>query len=241
MQSLKIRRLHLERVGINHGYCPILDLQLPVSHIYLPEQLSFPFLCPSMRLPSLSTYIFSLPLLALALTHSSSTPALKMTATATPTLYFAYGSNLSLTQMASRCPTSTYISLSRLSGWKWIIGERGYANVIPSPNPPHPLTLKGKPLPPANDTEEDHVIGMLYTLLPTDEEKLDLAEGVPFAYVKQMHDVSLLDGEGKETGERRKALVYVDVERTGEGVCKEEYVGRINRVCICALICFNPG
>jgi len=26
-----------------------------------------------------------------------------------------------------------------------------------------------------------------------------------------------------------KALVYVDVARPGEGVCKEEYVGRMNR------------
>jgi len=70
---------------------------------------------------------------------------------------------------------------------------------------------------------------MLYTLQASDEENLDRAEGVPFAYVKQMHDVLLLDGEGKETGEKRKVLVYVDVRRTGEGVCKEEYVGRMVR------------
>lgn len=74
------------------------------------------------------------------------------------------------------------------------------------------------------------MIGMLYTLETADEENLDLAEGVPFAYVKQMHDVQLLDGEGKQTGEVRNVLVYVDVRRVGEGVCKEEYVGRM--VCI---------
>jgi hypothetical protein len=50
-----------------------------------------------------------------------------------PRLYFAYGSNLSLTQMSSRCPTSTYHSFGILHNYRWIIGERGYANVVSSP------------------------------------------------------------------------------------------------------------
>ena len=53
------------------------------------------------------------------------------------TLYFAYGSNLSLAQMASRCPTSTHHALGVLHGYKWIIGKRGYANVIATSNPPN--------------------------------------------------------------------------------------------------------
>lgn len=179
-----------------------------------------------MRLP---TYKFSLPLLTFTLTQLPSTTPTMATPNS-PTLYFAYGSNLSLTQMASRCPTSSYVALARLDGWKWIIGERGYANVIPSPSSPTSnFPLRGKPLPPpdSQEQEQDYVIGMLYTLEPNDEENLDLAEGVPFAYVKQMHDVELLDGDGKETGESRKVLVYVDVKRVGEGVCREEYVGRM--------------
>ncbi|KAB8300284.1 hypothetical protein EYC80_000484 [Monilinia laxa] len=51
-----------------------------------------------------------------------------------PTLYFAYGSNLSLTQMKSRCPNSTYYGLGLLQGYIWIINERGYANIIPDPH-----------------------------------------------------------------------------------------------------------
>lgn len=80
---------------------------------------------------------------------------------------------------------------------------------------------------------EDHVVyGMLYTLEPDDEENLDIAEGVPYAYFKRELDVELVSkevGDGSEKGETVKALVYVDEKRLGEGVCKEEYVARINR------------
>ncbi|TVY28645.1 hypothetical protein LHYA1_G002340 [Lachnellula hyalina] len=164
-------------------------------------------------------------------------------------LYFAYGSNLSLTQMASRCPTSTYHALGALRGWKWIIGERGYANIVVSPAEPATATatakaastarsvfgLRGKSLPPADEEEEeeekgaDYVIGMLYHLGAADETVLDQAEGVPYAYEKQKLEVSVLDARGQETGQRVQALVYVDVARTGTGVCREEYVGRMNR------------
>ncbi|KAI9646721.1 hypothetical protein NHQ30_004718 [Ciborinia camelliae] len=53
----------------------------------------------------------------------------------TPTLYFAYGSNLSLTQMQTRCPNSTYYGLGLLQGYRWIINERGYANIVSDPIP----------------------------------------------------------------------------------------------------------
>ncbi|KAL1648495.1 hypothetical protein SLS58_002250 [Diplodia intermedia] len=53
------------------------------------------------------------------------------------TLYFAYGSNLWLDQMHRRCPSSVYLGVGRLhgsnssnTGWRWIINERGYANVV---------------------------------------------------------------------------------------------------------------
>ncbi|KAI0893715.1 hypothetical protein F4806DRAFT_504114 [Annulohypoxylon nitens] len=45
-------------------------------------------------------------------------------------LYFAYGSNLSLKQMRSRCPCSQPIGLAHLPGWAWLINERGYANIV---------------------------------------------------------------------------------------------------------------
>src|SRR5690606_3390878 len=51
------------------------------------------------------------------------------------TLYFAYGSNLSYTQMRKRCSSDPEISakpvgIARLDNWRWIVCARGYANVI---------------------------------------------------------------------------------------------------------------
>jgi len=44
-------------------------------------------------------------------------------------LYFAYGSNLWLEQMSSRCPNHRVVCNAILKGYHWIISERGYANV----------------------------------------------------------------------------------------------------------------
>lgn len=133
-----------------------------------------------------------------------------------PRLYFAYGSNLSLTQMLSptvgRCQTATYHSIGLLRNWRWIIGERGYANIVPS--------------------EGDVVHGLLYALEPADELVLDRAEGVPWAYQKIVMDVvSLEEGESEEEkgGRDVSALVYVDGLRTAEGGIRDEYVPRMNR------------
>uniref|UniRef100_A0A0D2Y0V7 gamma-glutamylcyclotransferase n=1 Tax=Fusarium oxysporum (strain Fo5176) TaxID=660025 RepID=A0A0D2Y0V7_FUSOF len=46
-------------------------------------------------------------------------------------LYFAYGSNLWLQQMASRCPESYYVGRAVLLDHRWQINSRGFANVIP--------------------------------------------------------------------------------------------------------------
>lgn len=83
------------------------------------------------------------------------------------------------------------------------------------------------------------VWGMLYVLDEGDGRRLDQAEGVPVAYVKRWLDVEVVRGnaaEGKGIGEGRgitgevvKALVYIDEKRTDEGVCKEEYMHRMNR------------
>lgn len=54
-------------------------------------------------------------------------------------LYFAYGSNLSFSQMEDRCKdnpkqSAVPVAIARLDGWKWIICERGYATIIPPPS-----------------------------------------------------------------------------------------------------------
>lgn len=51
----------------------------------------------------------------------------------TAKFYFAYGSDLCLKRMRKNCPRSPYYALGILRDWKWIIGERGYANVVACP------------------------------------------------------------------------------------------------------------
>jgi gamma-glutamylcyclotransferase len=73
------------------------------------------------------------------------------------TLYFAFGSNLSLSQMARRCPNSKYIGRATLAHYQWMINERGYANVIPS--------------------NGDWVEGLVFEIDSEDERRLDKNEG----------------------------------------------------------------
>jgi gamma-glutamylcyclotransferase (GGCT)/AIG2-like uncharacterized protein YtfP len=119
----------------------------------------------------------------------------------TSLLYFAYGSNLWLDQMARRCPGSVFAGIAELKHWKWFISTRGYANIMPS--------------------QGDVVHGMVYALAATNEESLDKYEGVPYAYMKQKHAVEM-------GGETVEVLVYVDVLRLQEGTIKGEYITRMN-------------
>ncbi|CZT46304.1 uncharacterized protein RSE6_06714 [Rhynchosporium secalis] len=159
---------------------------------------------------------------------SSSSPS-------TPRLYFAYGSNLSLSQMSLRCPTATYHSLAVLRGWKWIIGTRGYANIVYTSIRRDDERGKdgGKEMKGGGEEGGDRVYGILYVLQEEDESALDIAEGVPSAYEKVDLGVEMLseEEEGKDAkgGGEVKVLVYVDLKRAGEGVCRDEYVARMNR------------
>ena len=100
--------------------------------------------------------------------------------------YFAYGSNLWVTQMKERCPDHRIIGKGILNGYRWIISTRGYANIVKSP--------------------PDEVYGVAYEISESDERKLDIKEG---AYRKEMLAIKI-DGKSIE------CLVYVDtVEKEG--------------------------
>ncbi|OAA44806.1 AIG2 family protein [Metarhizium rileyi] len=134
-------------------------------------------------------------------------------------LYFAYGSNMSTTQMRQRCPFSTPVGLGFLEGWKWIINERGYANVV-----------KRSGLEVRAGTDERGVYGLLYLLPPQDEEKLDTCEGVPWAYEKVTCDARWVrDGQGRALDEPVKMMMYVDGKRVAKGLPRQEYVVRMER------------
>lgn len=157
------------------------------------------------------------------------------------TTYFAYGSNLSLVQMRARCPNNTYIGLGILRGWTWIINPSGYANIIPSP-PSSSLSH------PPTSSPNSIVYGLIYTLTPSDKSRLDVYEGVPVDYTKELLSVEVfeegegmeLDGSGsgnrpgiikKGNGVTKKVLAYVDRLRTDKGTPKDEYIFRMQRGC----------
>ena len=114
---------------------------------------------------------------------------------------------MSLIYLFSPCinisPHSSTTSVRR-----WIINQRGYANVIPS---------KG-----------DYVYGFIYSLNPKDEASLDIHE---YAYDKRIIPVQLKTSPGHgETATKKTidALVYVDTVSTSPDVPKTEYIHRIN-------------
>lgn len=148
------------------------------------------------------------------------------------TIYFGFGSNLWLTQMAMRCPGSEYLGIARLPGFRWIINDRGYANVV--------QVSKRE----ANHNQIDAVWGLVYRLTQDDEERLDVNEGVPVAYTKEMIPVHFWPSKGCSKApfkgadehkvdtsisyEKLTMLVYIDRQRTTDDKPKKEYIYRMN-------------
>jgi gamma-glutamylcyclotransferase len=90
---------------------------------------------------------------------------------------------------------------------RWIINERGYANIIPSPG--------------------DIVYGLVFELTASDERSLDRFEGS--AYEKQHIPVDLAPKNDAINKHSVKSLIYVDVERKKERrEPVEEYIYRMN-------------
>ena len=174
----------------------------------------------------------------------------------TGSLYFAYGSNLHMQQMAQRCPDSIFKGKATLTGYRWQINQRGVANVVASRN--------------------DVVEGLLYLVNIRDEKSLDRSEGVAKGfYQKHLLKVTLepstryfnfassdtaeqlvhlqsFEGQGNHVLETQspfdatsqlpnrieeptarsqkvKALVYVSENYTADGSIREEYIPRMQR------------
>ena len=131
--------------------------------------------------------------------------------------------------MKKRCPSSPYVGIARLRGYKWIINARGYANVVEA---------SGSSTSCSSSNEHNHVWGLVYSLTAKDEAQLDVNEGVPDAYTKEKMtidffpaDPSQLDGRidiPENKWEKRKVLVYIDRKRTTNSTPKKEYIYRMN-------------
>ncbi|KAF8271043.1 Butirosin biosynthesis, BtrG-like protein [Lactarius quietus] len=126
-------------------------------------------------------------------------------------LYFGYGSNIWVEQMNRRCPENKYFGLGVLRDWCWIINQRGFANVVPSPG--------------------DYVYGFIYEINSKDEQALDGYEGVPRDYEKKIIPLELITFPGAgEAKEKRtiNALVYIDGIHISRDLPRTEYIHRIN-------------
>ena len=123
-------------------------------------------------------------------------------------LYFAYGSNCNLGQMARRCPAAKKVGPVTLDGYRLTFnGKRsgtGAANVLKIPG--------------------SVVHGLLWEITPACERSLDRYEGFPF-----LSGTEAVTGQA-EDGERREAMVYVmtDKDRDPALPCTDYFTGIVD-------------
>lgn len=94
--------------------------------------------------------------------------------------YIAYGSNLSESQMAYRCPTAKVVGTSTLKDWRLLFD--GPASI--------------------EKYEGYEVPVLIWDIQPEDERSLDRYEGYPNYYRKEMLEVEV-------KGQKLKAMVYI--------------------------------
>lgn len=120
-------------------------------------------------------------------------------------LYIAYGSNLNLSQMQNRCPTAEIVGTAFLRNWR--------------------LMFRGKNT--AVATVEKHqgsrVPVLIWRLQPGDERSLDIYEGYPHLYRKELLRITI-------NGKRVNAMIYIMNEaRHPYGTPSHSYFGTIRQ------------
>ena len=100
--------------------------------------------------------------------------------------YIAYGSNLSVEQMAYRCPDAKIAGMAALKNWKLVFRnhatiERAIGRVVPV---------------------------LVWEISPQDEQNLDLYEGFPSYYRKENLEITMTDLHG-HSPQRITAMVYL--------------------------------
>ena len=105
-------------------------------------------------------------------------------------LYFAYGSNINLDQMAYRCPDASVVGPVTLENYELLFRRGGFATIAPK--------------------EGESVTGLLWSITPGCERSLDRYEGYPRFYDKRM--VTVRDSEGRSLS----VMAYIMDERFRE-------------------------
>lgn len=124
----------------------------------------------------------------------------------TAPLYFAYGSNLNVKQMAQRAPEAKFFGAMRMPNWKLVF--RGVADIEADPG--------------------NHVEGGLWRITGADEMALDGYEGVKSGfYVKDYFTVSYTNAAGEPVVER--CLVYLMNRDRGQSSPSKAYLESIRQ------------
>ena len=100
--------------------------------------------------------------------------------------YIAYGSNLSVEQMAIRCPEAKIAGMAVLQDWK--LAFKIHATIEPCPGRVVPV--------------------LIWEISEQDEKELDLYEGFPSYYYKKDLEVTMTDLKGKHP-KQITAMVYI--------------------------------
>lgn len=112
-----------------------------------------------------------------------------------PRYYIAYGSNMSLKQMAIRCPTAKLVGKAVLKDWQLVF--KVFADI--------------------EKRSGNYVPILLWDITPEDESSLDIYEGYPSFYKKVNIKVTFdaLDENLVPTGEKKDvtAMAYVMRDR----------------------------
>ncbi len=106
-----------------------------------------------------------------------------------PRLYFAYGLNMDVAGMRTRCPQAAVVTTARLRRHRFLINTHGVATVVPQ--------------------AASQVHGVLWRISHEDERSLDAFEGVASRFYRR---VDLTVQAGKATP--ISALVYVAANDT---------------------------
>lgn len=118
--------------------------------------------------------------------------------------YFAYGSNMDLEQMKTRCPRNyNLLGVGKLEGWEFFINSRGVANIIMD--------------------ENSKVYGLLFEITKRCLNCLDMHEGYPKIYGRSELSIRF---KGKEIN----AWVYIDNNFREIGKPRTNYLERIIKV-----------
>ena len=104
--------------------------------------------------------------------------------------YIAYGSNLSVEQMADRCPDATVVGTAVLRGWQLLF--KGCATIEPNPDRDTPV--------------------LIWEISERDEKRLDCYEGFPSYYHKKDLEVEVYPADGGESV-KLTAMVYIMDEK----------------------------